>query len=81
MIRKEKKLVLIIIESQRFLQIMMFIFHLGLALGENCTDDTECLDENAYCDSIEGVCTCEPGTYASDSTGMCEDGMQLKINI
>ena len=53
----------------------MVIFRLGLALGENCTDDTECLDDNAFCDSIEGVCTCEPGTYASDSTGMCEDGM------
>ena len=75
MVRKEKKLVLVTFETRGFLQIMMFIFHLGLALGENCTDDTECLDDNAYCDSIEGVCTCEPGTFASDSTGMCEDGM------
>ena len=57
------------------------IIKLGLALGENCTGDIECSDDNAYCDSNEGVCACEPGTFASDSTGMCEDGMSLTINV
>ena len=53
-------------------------FLLGLALGEKCSADAKCLDDNAFCDPIDGVCECVPGTFESETTGMCEDGTSMQ---
>ena len=51
----------------------MYFFELitvaELALAENCSTDTECLDDNAACDPDTGTCCCLPGFF--DSDGVC----------
>ena len=64
-------------------QMVLFI-HTGVDLGENCSRDAECLDENAFCDPYSETCVCKPETYDSNGIdcigGTCRDRKSIFLS-